>query len=111
MDLWIRSQSKLGLYKIDEIYIDDRDFGNEDIQYYIMTSCIVLGKYKTKERALQVLDEIHNILQPRIIYREPEINYDDMIQSLSENVVIKANQKIDMELKQAGQVVYQMPEE
>lgn len=111
MDLWIRNQSKLGLYKIDGIYIDDRNFGNEDIQYYIMTSCIVLGKYKTKERALQILDEIHNILQPRIIVHEPEINYDDIIQSLSENVVIQANQKMDMELKQAGQVVYQMPEE
>lgn len=62
MDLCIRSQSKLGIYKVDEIYVDERDFGNEDIQYYIMTNCVVLGKYKSKERALEVLDEIQKYI-------------------------------------------------
>lgn len=62
MELWIRSQSKLGLYKIDEIYVDERDFGNEDIQYYIMFGQVLLGKYKTKSRAFEVLDEIQKSL-------------------------------------------------
>lgn len=51
------------------------------------------------------------IVEPTLIYHEPEINYDDMIQSLTENVVIQTTQKVDFELKQAGQVVYKMPED
>lgn len=59
MELWIRSQDKDILVKVDSLLIDDN---NNDIY----TQCWVgvnletytLGKYKTKERALEVLDEI-----------------------------------------------------
>lgn len=59
MELWIRSQSKEKLVKIENIYISDeiRDgraimgcnsaFINQD-----------LGTYATKERALEILDKI-----------------------------------------------------
>ena len=72
---------------------------------------IDFGKYKTKERALEVLNEIQNILQPRLIVHQPNIDYDDMIHSLTEDICLRATQKVDMELKQVGQVVYQMPKE
>lgn len=107
MELWIRTQDKKDLIKVDyisyEIAIEDK--------HILWYKSIDLGTYKTKERALQILDEIQNILQPTVIYHEPEINYDDMIQSLTENVVVKTTQKVDFELKQAGQIVYQMPKE
>lgn len=59
MELWIRSQDKDILVKVDSLLIDDN---NNDIY----TQCWVgvnletytLGKYKTKERALEILDEI-----------------------------------------------------
>jgi len=59
LELWIRSQDKDILVKVDSLLIDDN---NNDIY----TQCWVgvnletytLGKYKTKERALEILDEI-----------------------------------------------------
>lgn len=108
MELWIRSQNRECLMKVDKLDLDNDKTG---IFCYSYDDMDLMGKYKSKERALMILDEIQNILQPRLIVHEPEINYDDMIHLLSESVVIKENQKIETELKQAGQVVYQMPEE
>lgn len=55
MDLWIRSQNKEILIKCDDIAItDNRIFGYSDKE----TEYEVLGVYKTKNRALEVLDEI-----------------------------------------------------
>lgn len=52
-DLWIRNQSKAQLIKIDDIHINDTQvWGN--IHW--------LGDYETKERALEVLDEIQKLL-------------------------------------------------
>ena len=59
MDLWIKSQDKevlilanhLDIYQIDENV------------YAIEESGVDLGTYKSKERALEVLDEIQNILK------------------------------------------------
>ena len=53
MDLWIRSQDKSVLEKIEGLRVDG--FRGE---YYIATYTHSLGEYKTKERALEVLDEI-----------------------------------------------------
>lgn len=65
MELWIRSQDRDGLYKAHEVYIDERDYGNDVFAYYIRTEGVLLGTYKAKERALEVLDEIENILKPQ----------------------------------------------
>lgn len=107
MDLWIRTQSKRSLIKAKDITVERK---TEDI-FFITSNEWRLGTYKSYERALQILDEIQYILQPRVIYHEPKIDYDDMIRLLSENIMIKGKQEVEMELKQAGQIVYQMPEE
>ena len=64
MELWIRSQDKMNLVKIKQINVNYRDsrhiianympemYENAG-EYYEL-----LGTYKTKERALEVLDEI-----------------------------------------------------
>lgn len=106
MELWIRSQDKYTLMKIEEIQICE----NSDRTWF-MNAGIVLGKYKTKEKALEVLDEIQNLLQPRVIYHEPKIDYDDMIHSLANDFTIRGTQQVEMELKKAGQIVYEMPKE
>ena len=56
MELWIRSQDKTDLVKVDRLTIDDTNsiFGDYNDFY--------LGTYKTKERALEVLDAIHQRL-------------------------------------------------
>lgn len=77
MELWIRSQDKTILVKAKNIIIDKNDFSlyqqvNENIQ-------IVFGMYKTKERALEILDEIQRIIMEKeladyktYVYEMPE---------------------------------------
>ena len=68
MELWIRSQDKMNLVKVRQIGVNYQD--NKQIianytpklyenswRYYEL-----LGTYKTKERALEVLDEIQDEL-------------------------------------------------
>ena len=53
MDLWIRSQDKTLLEKTDGITLN-----KEGLEIYSTSTGRTLGVYKTKERALEVLDEI-----------------------------------------------------
>ena len=85
MELWIRSQDKKNLVKIRQISLN---YGNNKQiianympelyensgEYYE-----ILGTYKTKKRAIEVLDEISDLLQNayvgsanRIVYKMPE---------------------------------------
>lgn len=96
MDLWIRSQDRECLIKIENVYIDKRDFGNDDIQYYISTGTLTkLGTYKSKERALEVLDEI----QERLINLQ--------LVSLEE----KGKARKDVYTRPYLECVYEMPKE
>ena len=62
MELWIRSQEKTIFQKVDNLLISDGD--NAEGTFNIYTNSLpvqnVLGRYKTKERALEVLDEIQD---------------------------------------------------
>lgn len=53
MDIWIRSQDKQELIKIDYI---EANMGRIFIQYGTFRRCV--GTYATQERALEILDEI-----------------------------------------------------
>ena len=66
MELWIRSQDKSSIVKVDNLYVSVGNY----ICYYVEKGKEVpgtyyrpsgeLGRYKTKERALEVLTEIQN---------------------------------------------------
>ena len=60
MNLWVRNQDKTILQKVDNLLISDGN--NTGGTFNIYTNSLpaqnVLGRYKTKERALEVLDEI-----------------------------------------------------
>ena len=60
MELWIRSQEKTRLTKVNNILAYKFDDDSYGIQ--INGECFV-GEYKSKERALEVLDEIQSILE------------------------------------------------
>ena len=66
MELWIRSQKneklRQGLFKVNEIELGDCD---GDMDCLVINNLYCVGIYKTKERALEVLDEIQNILKPQ----------------------------------------------
>lgn len=77
MELWIRSQSKEYLTPIKNpiCICDNNKIVYKESASYIMT----LAEYKTKERAIEVLDEIQDLLQnayvvntSRIVYQMPK---------------------------------------
>lgn len=77
MNLWIRSQDREVLTRVVDIWKDA--YKNEiwSQSSFAIKNC--LGIYKTKERAIEVLDEIQDLLQNayvggsnRIVYQMPE---------------------------------------
>ena len=56
MELWIRSQDKMKLVKVNYLYIMDQQ-DHFTIIGETIDSGPVVGTYKSKERALEVLDE------------------------------------------------------
>ena len=72
MELWVRSQEKDILLKVKSLLIDDDNYDIYTQDYVGQNLCTyTLGTYKSKERALEVLDEIQNT----IIGFENENNY------------------------------------
>ena len=100
MDLWVRSQNKYRLLKVESLQIIYNQEDNE-LPYSINSSYELLGSYKTKERALEILDEIQQMLKNETI--ETEIKYID--NQVYETKIIG---KPDI-LKNI--VVYQMPKQ
>lgn len=94
MDLWIRSQDKRLLQKVDNIFLD-ANYENKRISTYDGDNT-ELGTYETKERALKVLDDIQNFICIKI--RENNINYEQA------DLILKGK-IVDSLCK-----VYQMPE-
>ena len=65
MELWIRSQNRQGLTKVYDIQLDSFNVKKNKvliINSRTSTDCVSLGEYDTIERALEVLDEIHQRL-------------------------------------------------
>lgn len=75
MNIWIRSQNKETLVKVNKLYIDEEEittgllcYGTLKIKntgnYFIKSgSDDILGIYSSRERALEVLDEIHEHIE------------------------------------------------
>ena len=99
--MWVRTQDKMQLVKINEIHIKVDEDGfvgiwvddkKENLKYF-------LGTYKSKERALEVLDEIQAYLENNYL------SINDMPQHnnglITNGLILFPNNK---------QTVYQMPE-
>ena len=115
MDLWIRSQDKHLLAKYSMLavaqitpktqakvmaFVSD-DFGYEE-----------LGTYKTKERALEVLDEIQNFLTPRFIVSTNSDN--DCIENLFDKATagkVFLSDRLEVKNINRDCWVYEMPKE
>ena len=79
MDLWIRSQDREKLVKCDDIAIKSylyNEITKEEYCYKIVgyfdkeTEYETLGSYKTKERALKVLDDIQRWISGEITIKK-----------------------------------------
>ena len=108
MELWIRSQDKRILQKVDNVYLNAN---NENRRIYTNDSRDYeseLGEYATKERALEVLDEIQNILTPKCIIDSKSMKFS---KPYEENGIVLMDCNADARLVQLSTYVYEMPKE
>lgn len=63
MSLWIRSQDRELLMKSPEFRYNQKNDNHSILAYDTMGVYRILGTYKTKERALEVLDEIEKYIE------------------------------------------------
>ena len=110
MNLWVRNQDKTILQKVDNLLISDGDNAGRTFNIYTnsLLAQNVSGRYKTKERAIEILDEIQNILMPKYILDSSSIRPDD---SWVENGIIMQKYNANVEIKELSTFVYQMPAE
>ena len=115
MELWIRSQDKEVLLNIKGIqYQNCKLVENETVESNILIGLYnyydneILGEYETKERALEVLDEIQNILSPKYILDTSSIK--PVGNFYEENGMIFQNYDANAKIQELSTFVYQMPE-
>ena len=106
MELWIRSQDKKCLIKAKIIKYENsclRGATDDDGWYYD------LGRYK-KERALEVLDEIQNLLKPELITKfKGDVKYNE--NSTPIDILIPYDTFKKTKIQELSTYVYEMPEE
>ena len=105
MELRIRSQDKEILKKsndIIEIRFIKNHVGYED-GWAIFIDKTIMGVYKTKERALEILDEIQKLLEPKFILHTEEIE-----KPITEYMCTIEQIK---DIKKLSTRVYEMPKE
>ena len=107
MNLWVRSQDKECLVNVSNIQYVYKNYIHGLGTYY--DNLKILGTYKTKERALEVLDEIQNILNPKYIINTSSIKPDGDF--YKENGVIFQKYNANARIEELSTFVYQMPED
>ena len=97
MELWIRSQNKGALIKVEML-------GNVDgvIYSYLGVNQTKLGEYKTSNRALEILDEIQGIILLKDMYLNDKNCINKAWENFSEDTIISMRKKLS---------VYEMPKE
>ena len=106
MELWIRSQDKTRLENVYSLCLFEISNGKET-RYVIENSDCLIAEYKTKERALEILDEIQNILMPRITYT-PIVEEDIKPQYTYRHFI---SEKGETNILELSTYVYNMPQE
>ena len=104
MNLWIRSQDKECLTNISNIQYVYKNNMHGLGTYY--DNLKILGTYKTKERAIEVLDEINKLLIPKPIISTYNVEQAEL---LNGTVFIKPMLD-DIKIESYTFYVYQMPE-
>ena len=99
MELWIRSQDKMALAKFDLCILEKYP----DKYIFIADHYKNMGTYSTKERALEVLDEIQNLLRPQIIFKSGKI-----IGGFNDTIISSEH---EVETQELSTYVYEMPKE
>ena len=116
MELWVRSQNKKVLMKIDGVHYDGKN------DWRILNGGSVLGRYATEERCLEIIDEIQKLLLSAngdylIKLQDIDINAEEktvygenFIKRLQSPIMPIANEP-SISVIQPSVLVYEMPKE
>ena len=96
MNLWIRSQKREGLFNFDRLWYY---YDEEENKHCICNYEFEFGTYKSKERALEVLDEIQNAILGVIANEDVE---KQGVKKYTGNAILS---------KLSNNIVYEMPKE
>ncbi len=117
MELWIRSQDKETL-KLAEM-LDIYDLSDSEGQCWAIEECgTTIGYYKSKKRALEVLNEIQNKIQT-LLYLKPKCILEtkileaakDYYEDLNDKEFITCDNNFEIIPFSTNVIVYEMPEE
>ena len=114
MELWIRSQNRSQLAKITGVLLLDKEIrGFTNTNYFYE-----LGIYKTKKRALEVLDEIQSKLKATFLMKLKDEKFSKYVEDCkrySEDLngicVVTGDRCFDLEPINKDIDVYEMPKE
>jgi hypothetical protein len=107
MELWIRTQKGLDIFKVDNVQLMGCD-----IYTYTADGNRTLGEYDSHDRALQVLDEIHRLLVPQINDLMRKVQEKDVSPKGIYNVYAIENTVTgQVDIREIQTLVYQMPKE
>ncbi len=106
MELWIRSQDGKTLMKVDRL---DIDYSSGLYSIKSNGFSTLLANYKSEERAIEVLNEIQNILKPKYILDTSSIKPDEDF--YEENGVIFQKYNANARIEELSTFVYQIPKE
>lgn len=123
MELWIRSQDKDRLFRAENLYIDEfyQVVGYKTKEQKTISGMAIwhnekiIAKYDTRERCLEILDEIQNLLfAPRqIVFNERNVDkdeYDELCRQLKTNGVACVPSDSEIKYLDKDWVLYEMPE-
>ena len=112
MELWIRSQDRMKLCNAKVFSLDNDQTG------IFCNSCedsyVFAGKYKTKERALEVLDEIQKILIGRLIIKtNRKVGSEDLnrLANFFDTKHVINDNEFEFIQPEATNIIYEMPKE
>lgn len=109
MDLWVKNQSKNGLYKVNNVVVDNitnaiiTRLGDEDEW---------LGFYESKERTLEVLSEIQKLLMNDVVlFKNFDISPKDLKSIGIDNACVYSTKDNNSQIEhiQRNCVVFEMP--
>ena len=111
MELWIRSQDREQLLKVNWIEIfNDTLETDDEFTFTIICNRNSFGSFKTKKRALEVLDEIQKLLMPKMIYHTNNVEFIPDYQATTGGKFVSKNDDSKMEYMNMP-IVYSMPKE
>ena len=109
MKLWIRNMWKNGLYEVNGVVAME---SGDKWQITDCRSVLPLGEYATRERCLEIIDEIQKLLYCDFVTVNSNTTIKDLDRIINERgSILHFPKEHSVEYHSASTVVYEMPEE